>query len=279
MVSPRLASEPPPSSPSELVIAAVRQHKRLDGLLDRLRLLAEVGDSNASCLDRMIHAEHDRAKVTLAFLAAGVTGETPCKAPTLEAAADVLGWGAILQASQTVLFMAACREIGKDSGGTGMGLFRRSLVTAIAARTLGKGMRMSEGDSFTLGLLHDLGILGISAWKKQEYSEWIESESGPDWAEERNAFGIDHTQAGLALLIYRGFKSTLCEAAAFHHGPMERISIPARLAACAATLAKNPEDELLQIQISRTLGVGTDCAAEAAERVRLGRAGISRLLR
>lgn len=279
MVSPRLANDPPPSSPSELVVASVRQHRRLDGLLDRLRLLAEIGDSTASCVDRMINAEQDRAKVTLAFLGAGVMGQTPCAASSLEEAANLLGWGPVIQASQAVLYMAACREIGKDLGVTGMGLFRRSLLTGIAARTLGQGMRMPESDSFTLGLLQDLGVLGISAWKKEAYAEWIESEDGPDWTWERDTFGIDHTQAGLALLIYRGFKPTLCEAAAFHHGPLERISVSARLASCAVTLALNPEDELLQVHIAKALGVNNICAGEAAERVRLARVGLSRLLR
>lgn len=279
MVSTRLANEPPPSSPSELVIASVRQHRRLDGLLDRIRLLSEIGDSGASCVDRMIHAEQDRGKVTLAFLAAGVTGLTPCPAASLEQCAEILGWNSVLQASQTVLYMAACREAGRDSGVTGMGLFRRSLLSAVAARTLGQGMRMPESDSFSLGLLHDIGILGISAWKKIDYAEWLESDGGPDWAVERDIFSIDHTQAGLAILIYRGFKPSVCEAAAFHHGPLERISVPARLAACSTTLARNPEDELLQVHLARILGISDHSAVEAAERVRLARVGLSRLLR
>lgn len=279
MVSPRLANEPPPSSPSELVIASVRQHKRLDGLLDRLRLLSEIGDANASCIDRMINAEQDRAKVTLALLAAGAMGQTPCTAATLSEAADLVGWGYVIQASQSVLYMAACREVGKDSGVTGMGLFRRSLLTAVASRTLGQGMRMQESASFTLGLLHDLGILGISAWKKESYADWLENDLGPDWTLERGVMGIDHTQAGLALLIYRGFGPTLCEAAAFHHGSLERISVSARLAACSVALAMNPEDELLQVQAAKTLDVKTAYAEEAAERVKLAKAGLSRLLR
>ncbi len=279
MVSPRLANEPPPSSPSELVVASVRQHRRMDGLLDRIRLLAEIGDSGASCVDRMIHAEQDRAKVTLAFLAAGVTGLTPCPVEKIEDCAEILGWNSVLQASQAVLFMAVCREAGRECGVTGMGLFRRSLLAGVAARTLGKSMRRSESDSFALGLLHDVGILGIAAWKKEAYADWIEGDASPHWGEEREAFGIDHTQAGLALLIYRGFKPPVCEASAFHHGPLERISVAARLAACSVSLAMNPEDDLLQIYLARTLGIASSCAIEAADRVRMARAGLSRLLR
>lgn len=278
MISPRLGHEPPPKSPSEMVVESVRQHKRIDGLLDRLRLLTEIGEGSECCVERMINAEQDRVKVTLALLATGSLGSRPASADTLAGAAYEVGWPAVVEASLTVLFMASCREAGREVGGDGMKVLKRSLCAAAAAKVLGPEVRIRETESFSLGLLHEVGTLGLAAWKQAEYKNFLDLAESPDPVVERAEFGIDHTQAGLALLIYRGFNPKLSEAAAFHHGQMERISLFSRLAACSSRLAANPDSEETQALVQRVLGVSERAAATAAQTVKRARTGITALL-
>lgn len=278
MISPRLGHEPPPKSPSELVVDSVRHHKRLDGLLDRLRLLTELGEGSEFCVERMINAEQDRIKVTLALLATGSLGSRPIVASTLSQAAEELGWAAVVEASLVVLYMASCREAGRECGGDGMKVLRRSLYAAAAAKILGPELRIREAEAFSLGLLHEVGVLGLAVWKKTEYLEHIDQASSPDPSVERANFGIDHTQAGLALLIFRGFNPKLSEAAAFHHGQMERISLYSRLAACASLAAAEPESPAVLDRIHQVLGVSRNVAADAADTVIAARNGIMKLL-
>ncbi len=155
MISPRLGHEPPPKSPSEMVVESVRQHKRLDGLLDRLRLLTELSEGSECCVERMINAEQDRIKVTLALLATGSLGSRPVAAASLRQAADVLGWSAVVEASLVVLYMASCREAGREAGGDGMKVLRRSLFAGVAAKlsirreTISKGFGQRPGRQVT----------------------------------------------------------------------------------------------------------------------------------
>ncbi len=275
MHSSRLAQDPVPRSPAEMVVDAVRQHRRLDGLLDRLRLLTEVREGAEYCVERMIHAEQDRAKVTLALLNAGALGVPAVDSSSLGGAAEALGWPTVVQASIAVLFLASCREAARESGSDGMELFKRSMLCGVSSRGLGAAMGIEESESFCLGLLQDVGVIGMSAWVAGDYRRFLDSPQSPDPETERGELGIDHTQAGLALLIYRGFGARLCEAAAFHHGHPERISTSARLASAAWRLTESNGDNASLC--ARILGVDAQVLDQAIGAVGSARAGITRL--
>lgn len=275
MSASRLAQEVEPRSPAEMVVDAVRQHKRLDSLLDRLRLLTEVRDGAEYCVERMIHAEHDRARITLALLNVGALGSKRVAASSLNQAAEVVGWGSVVQASLAVIYLASCREAAKTCGSEGMALFKRSILAGVGAAALGESLGMESGESFSLGLLHDLGMLGLAVWQGEGYRQMIDSSASPEPEKERSEFGVDHTQAGLALLIYRGFSASLCEASAFHHGDLERISVSARLAACSWRLAGAGREAATCC--AGTLGVAEQAAFKASEAIASARAGITSL--
>lgn len=275
MSASRLAQDVEPRSPAEMVVDAVRQQKRLDGLLDRLRLLAEVREGAEYCVERMIHAEHDRARITLALLNAGALGSKPAAASSLNQAGESMGWGKVVQASLAVLLLASCREAAKGCGSDGMAFFKRSIISGVVAASLAETMGIEAGEAFSIGLLHDLGVLGLSVWQGDNYRSFLESNASPNPELERSEFGVDHTQAGLALLIYRGFRSGLCESAAFHHGNMERISVSARLAACAWRMAASGAESVNAC--SCTLGISDHEAAKAVQAAATARAGITSL--
>lgn len=275
MSASRLAQEFEPRSPAELVVDAVRQHKRLDGLFDRLRLLTEVREGAEYCVERMIHAEQDRARITLALLNVGALGAKPISASSLNQAAETAGWGSVVQASLAVIYLASCREAAKSCGSDGMAFFKRSLLSGVGAAALGESLGMDSGESFSLGLLHDLGGLGMAVWQGQSYASQLDSSTSPEPDDERSSFGVDHTQAGLALLIYRGFGTALCEGAAFHHGDLQRISISARLAACSWRLAGSGQDAVSACR--ETLGIPDEETARAAGAVAAAKAGITSL--
>lgn len=275
MSASRLAQDVEPRSPAEMVVDAVRQQKRLDGLLDRLRLLTEVREGAEYCVERMIHAEHDRARITLALLNVGALGSKPVAASSLNQAAESVGWGRVVQASLAVIYLASCREAAKSSGSDGMALFRRSMLSGVGAAALGSSLGLDSSESFSLGLLHDLGLLGLAVWQGEGYRERLDSFSSPPPKDERSEFGVDHTQAGLALLIYRGFSTSLCEASAFHHGDLERISVSARIAACAWKIAESDCEGAKSC--SGVLGLSDEEVAKAVNSVGAARSGIASL--
>jgi HD-like signal output (HDOD) protein len=77
-------------------------------------------------------------------------------------------------------------------------------------------------ESFTGGLLHDIGRLVLVANVPEEYAEVFESarKDGMTLVEaERAKFGASHAEVGGYLLGLWGLPISLVEAAAYHHHP------------------------------------------------------------
>ena len=106
-------------------------------------------------------------------------------------------------------------------------LTNHSLYVAGIARQIasieGLGQATSS-ESFTAGLLHDVGKLILAANAPAEYASAItasNSQSIPLIEAERAAFGLGHDSVGGYLLALWGLPQSIVEAVAFHHCPDE----------------------------------------------------------
>lgn len=97
------------------------------------------------------------------------------------------------------------------------------------AGTLARKIANAEGaskqdveDSFTAGLLHDIGKLVLVASAPEKYDDAIAdsaSEGEPHRNAERKIFGTTHTEVGTYLVWLWGLPDAVVEAVAYHHEP------------------------------------------------------------
>lgn len=103
-------------------------------------------------------------------------------------------------------------------------------------------------ESFTAGLLHDIGMLVLLAEMPKEYQQIFESTTPPTRARENELLGCTHAEIGAYLMSIWGIPLSLVQAIAFHHHPMDAgdtcfSALTAVHAACAI-LAKSHDTEM-----------------------------------
>lgn len=82
----------------------------------------------------------------------------------------------------------------------------------------------TAGDSFTAGLVHDIGELVLAYNMPEEFAkarELAEAKKMPILDAEMEVFGATHAEIGAYLLSLWGIPWTVVEAVAFHHKPSE----------------------------------------------------------
>ncbi len=117
-------------------------------------------------------------------------------------AVKLLGFAVVRQLSLGFSVLNANRT-GGCAGFDYPRYWSRSLATALAAQALCIRVRvLAPEESFTCGLLADIGSLALASLYPDRFSEVLASgASGPDRsAVEREAFGADHLEFGAALL-------------------------------------------------------------------------------
>lgn len=96
-----------------------------------------------------------------------------------------------------------------------------SLVTALIAQEASPAYHVARDAAYTVGLLHNLGTLGMMSAFPDEYSRMLEvsNDFGFDLLQtERDLFEIDHCAAGALLARDWDFPEELVSALAVHHG-------------------------------------------------------------
>lgn len=148
------------------------------------------------------------------------------KVDSLRAALPRLGINRVLE---MVLALTVSTRLVADLPGMGLrgdDLLRHSIFTAVAAGELARllGMRHTEM-AFTIGLLHDLGMVALDpfvAAHKGRLDASFEASDRSFEHVEQEVLGIDHAEAGARILADWGLSDAVVTAVRWHHEP-ERV--------------------------------------------------------
>ncbi|HYB21716.1 MAG TPA: response regulator [Thermodesulfobacteriota bacterium] len=104
-------------------------------------------------------------------------------------------------------------------------IWNHSFLTGILAKAIAKGENQKQiviDDSFTAGLLHDVGKLILSVYIPEQYHEVQEKAKSRKislWEAEKETFGVTHCEVGAYLIGLWGLPDPIVEALTFHHDP------------------------------------------------------------
>ena len=142
------------------------------------------------------------------------------KAPVMTTAHAISMLG--LRRTQSAVATLAVRAMvaGAPRTATVRRFWKHNIATAVLARDLAPLFRVEGGLAYTAALLHDLGRLGLLAAYPEEYSAFAQRvyESAAEIVErEREAFQMDHCEAGARLAAAWNVPAPLAQAIHGHH--------------------------------------------------------------
>jgi HD-like signal output (HDOD) protein len=100
--------------------------------------------------------------------------------------------------------------------------WRHTLASAIVAREMARATGQEPDRAYSLGLLHDIGRLGLLVAYPDAYNQLL-AEASRDAVSlldlEKRRFGMDHCEAGRLLMAEWGLPEAMSVAAGRHHDP------------------------------------------------------------
>jgi HD-like signal output (HDOD) protein len=122
--------------------------------------------------------------------------------------------------------LAAAFDLFSDKGvSLPRNFWHHAIASAAGTTVLARRLRVSAGDAFSAGLIHDLGVALLHRYDSATYEAHC---MAPDLPEEeligleRSLFGIDHAAAAAMTLAEVRFPKLLVDAVALHHEPVRR---------------------------------------------------------
>lgn len=165
------------------------------------------------------------------------------KVANLSEAISLMGLNATTSLSLSFSLRGLSNEQGDDAL-NGTNYWSRSLLTALAARTIAVELGESQPEEFLLaGLLQDIGVLAMATMLGSSYvSCYNDSLNHADLLQEEAAtYGFNHVQAGTELLQYWRLPDRICQSVQHSHaetqitdGVSPRVR---RLSSCVAAAA------------------------------------------
>ncbi len=145
------------------------------------------------------------------------------KVDSLRAALPRLGIKRVLE---MVLALTASSQLVEDLPGMGLrgdDLLQHSIFTAVAAEELARLLDMRHAEmAFTIGLLHDLGMVVLDPFVAENKARFDEAFLASDRSFqhlERELLGIDHAEAGARVLADWRLSEAVVTAIRWHHEP------------------------------------------------------------
>lgn len=187
-------------------------------LVEVLRV-TESPDATAHDLSRIILRDAPITARLLRMANSAIYGRSG-KVNTVQQAVVLLGFRAV---KSVVLSTSVYDVVNKGATGTTFDLttfWRHSLETAATAQLFAAkiGYQPQE-EAFVAGLLHDIGLMLMARAFGPAYGSFITHfPNGSDWVDgEREAFGVDHTEAGNLLFTSWHLPERLIEVVTHHH--------------------------------------------------------------
>lgn len=128
-------------------------------------------------------------------------------------------------------------------------LWQHGMITSVHARNIaredGAEGALTE-DTFTAGLLHDVGSLVLAINLPDQYTDMLaimQDRGIAEWHAEREIFGATHAEVGGYLLAQWSLSQTIVDTVAYHHEP-SGCPAPHSLALAAVHVANAMEEEM-----------------------------------
>ncbi len=214
------------SSPSlRSLVGGIKSLPSLPSLyLDITRELRSK-DPNVEALVKSIEMDPAIAAKVLQLVNSGFFG-LPNKIADVGEASRLLG----IEILQSLVLLSGVFSQFEQQGGIFLSIhsyWKHSLavgrLSQAVVRFLPNGDAFRQ-ETFTAGLLHDIGDLILSVYRHREHvqaNQIASSEGLPRHRVERQLMGASHAEAGAYLLNLWGLPSTTVEAVALHHDPMK----------------------------------------------------------
>ena len=113
----------------------------------------------------------------------------------------------------------------------------------------------SQAESFTAGLLQDMGVPVMAVMKgdayRDVYDQWLTDDNACLVAMERELFDLDHASVGGHMASKWGFPATLVSAISNHHGAPDADQVPSS-AEMVSLLKDQPDATIIEVLSQRT---------------------------
>jgi putative nucleotidyltransferase with HDIG domain len=199
-----------------------------------LRLLGEP-DASPARLARLVEAD---PSLCARVLALANPERERASASSVPRAVMRLG-----SSAEQALVVAAVASLFSDGDGLApVGLVAHSVFVAAAAQVAAEVVGVTRHESFSAGMLHDLGIAALYRMDRErhELCEALAGELGLEVAE-RQLFGVTHSDAGAEVLARWQFPTTFVDTLATHHAPASTCPPLARAVILGEVLAEQLE--------------------------------------
>jgi putative nucleotidyltransferase with HDIG domain len=137
---------------------------------------------------------------------------------SINQAAAILGFKRIAGIAAAVALRSYVGPLSQTA--TVRACWLHNLATALSAEHMARPLQLDAQVAYTAGLLHDVGRLALVAKFGGEYLRMLRGplpDDGTFEAQERERFGITHSEAGRLLLARLGLPEILSNAAGLHH--------------------------------------------------------------
>jgi len=158
-----------------------------------------------------------------------------CEVATVLQAVSTLGMERTREISLTIATAVYARAAIQSE--TLQACWHHTLASALIAGELARLCGMRPAENYTAGLLHDIGRLGLITAYPAEYEKLLADSSKPQIELEREAFGVDHLQAGPLLAREWELPASLVDIIAHHAQPPAGPMTEVRLVHMACRLA------------------------------------------
>jgi diguanylate cyclase (GGDEF)-like protein len=204
----RCVELPSPPAIAVRVLEAVRDDQ------ESFRALAQVVSSDPALTAKMLKI----ANLSIY----GLTGQVD----TIEMALTVLGSRALKNIALSFVLISELQNACQGNFDFTK-FWKASIVSAIAAEEYSDVLGEKREDTFVSALLQNIGYLVMFLTDSEKFYQMVAAQGGPESENltvERNIFGFDHQEFGVALLKSWGLPETIYMPILSHHFPLEALA-------------------------------------------------------
>jgi putative nucleotidyltransferase with HDIG domain len=187
-------------------------------------------DTSVNDLTALISADQSLVAMLLKLANSAYYGYAR-RIETLPEAIVLLGFSTIKSLAITATTMNLLFQTEDELSDVRHEIWSHSLGVGVAARALArKRGNIHPEKAFVAGLLHDLGMIILSVYRKQDFVNVLAhaQDTGVTYeAAEAELLGFSHAELGAQVAEAWSFPATHCEAIRFHHEPARATLQPA----------------------------------------------------